>query len=133
MISRRTFLLRMGAALALSACFGEGELEYKGTVTEGESSGHSFDESPNPSDLAPIPGARISFLQCDGPGCSLVADPDGAWGPIDMWVAGCLFVDKAEGELKFEADGFEPYIYSAGPSDPGIDKFLNVKLRRKRP
>ena len=60
-----------------------------------------------------------------------MAEANGAWGPIDMWVAGCLFVDKAEGKLKFEADGFEPYVYATAPNDPGLGKFLNVRLRRK--
>jgi len=57
--------------------------------------------------------------------------PTGAWGPMEMWVAGWLFVDEAEGKLKFEADGFERYVYFTDPNDPGRGKFLNVRLHRE--
>ena len=50
---------------------------------------------------------------------------------MEMWVAGWLFVDEAEGKLKFEADGFERYVYFTDPNDPGRGKFLNVRLHRE--
>jgi hypothetical protein len=130
--SFRPWLVTLALAFTLG-CGGEGTVTYRGTVTEAKQGGYGFRDQPNVANFPPIEGVRVSV--CDGDGCRDVSDANGAWGPISLSFAPTVFGDERRVEVRFEADGFEPYSYvaqygeTADPSDG--EKYLNVWLRRR--
>jgi len=128
--------------LSLTGC-GEAEVTYKGTVTEADTAGFTFDETANPGAKKAIPGVVVTL--CVDNGCTTnlaprrgdaaTSDDAGAWGPLDQIFGGSPFDDE-QIMVTFTADGFEPFSYKADfekTSDPtAAQSFLNVHLQRSR-
>ncbi len=132
----------LGAALVLMGC-GEAAVTYKGTVTEADAPGFTFDDTANPDAKRAIPGVFVTL--CVANECTTdlaprrsdatTSAPDGTWGPLDQIFGGSPFEDTKI-EVRFEADGFETFSYTAiyeKTQDWGGQSFLNVHLTRTTP
>jgi hypothetical protein len=133
MLASRFVLPFLGFVFGTGGCVGEASATYKGSVVEGDTPGSSFDTTRNPAALPPVEGVRVSL--CESERCKAISDSSGTWGPVETVFGGSAFSD-AELSVRFEADGFEPFVYSTvyeTTADPtNGEKFLNVKMRRRR-
>ncbi len=104
----------------------------------------SFDDTANPDAKHAVPGVFVTLCianQCTTDLAPRKSDattsaPDGTWGPLDQIFGGSPFEDTKI-EVRFEADGFETFSYTAiyeKTQDPWAGQsFLNVHLRRTIP
>lgn len=71
--------LQLVVVTLATGCVGEAEVSYHGTVTEGTSSGYSFDAKPNPRGAKPVAGAKVELCIDQCPGRTVTTAADGSF------------------------------------------------------
>ena len=107
----------LGLVVTLAAC--SGSVGYHGSVLQGSTGKHQFDESPNPSGSPPIEDATLYMCICLG-GCERCteaeawvvthSEADGFFDIPDQIFGGSLSADQHI-EIVAAKDGYEAYVY----------------------
>ena len=124
--------------LMLVSCLGEAAVRYEGSVTLGQTAGHSFDTTLNPGNLPAVGGAKINVrvvedaAEC-GVGSSIEATTDSTGQySIDATFAGTGGMHVT---LCVSKSGYATYRYvgdfPAGNDPAQGELYLNVVLVRE--
>lgn len=123
---RRAFLV-LGPFLVVG-CVGEASVRYLGTVSIAPSaSGYSFDVSPNPEGLKPIPSASVALCVCtqpcecdQNPRVVATTDERGRFRTEEVVFPGFIGT-KTYIALRVTAPGYDPLVFSMLYGQPSTD------------